>query len=226
MDTPYAMVRLGSVASTQPEARARFVRSPVLVSAARQTAGRGRSGNIWIDAPRAVAASLAVRPPWPAETWPRLTLVAGVAAREALGGRVGLKWPNDLVAGGAKVGGIIAEADGGVMVVGLGVNLWWPEPIEGAGALEQADPGPDEPHRIAEEWAERLVEMTSGDPEAWPREEYAAACLTLGREVVWDGAPGPGRAVGIAPDGGLEVATATGVTVIRAGEVRAVRTPR
>ena len=114
----------------------RYAGRPLLVVAARQTAGRGRRGRAWEEAARALAATLAFRPAWPEEAWPRLTLAAGLAACRALGEAVRLEWPNDLVAGGVKVGGLLTEAAEGVVAVGLGVNLYWPEPtVAGAGAL-------------------------------------------------------------------------------------------
>jgi BirA family biotin operon repressor/biotin-[acetyl-CoA-carboxylase] ligase len=226
MDTPYDMVRLvrlDTVESTQPEARSRFDGAPVLVSADRQTAGRGRSGNAWVHAPRAVAASLAFEPSWPGDSLAPLPLVAGLAACDVLDDRPALKWPNDLVAGMDKVGGIIVEARSGVVVVGLGVNLWWPEPIDGAAGLHQSDPGPEEPHRIARAWATRLLARAESGPDDWGRDEYARRCVTLGSDVVWEGSPGACRALGIAPDGALEVATPVGPSVVRAGEVTAIR---
>jgi len=230
MDTPYDTVLLGTVASTQPEALRRFRGDPVLVSATRQTDGRGRSGNTWIAARRAVAASLAIPARWPPETQPRLALVAGLAACDVLdasGGLdapVGLKWPNDLMAGDAKVGGIIAEGHGEVLVIGLGINLWWPDPIPGAGALAGDDPGADEPHRIARAWADRVLMRSQAGPENWGRAEYLRRCTTIGRRVVWHGGPGPGTAVGVTPDGALEVDLPSGRTAVHAGAVTALRT--
>jgi BirA family biotin operon repressor/biotin-[acetyl-CoA-carboxylase] ligase len=225
-DTPYApcgLCVLPSAASTQDEAFARFVADPLLVVAARQTAGRGRMGRAWASAPRAVAASLALRPRWPEDCWPRLTLTAGLAARRALGEAVSLEWPNDLVAGGLKVGGLLTEARGGVVAVGLGVNLYWPEPtVEGAGAVHAFDPGPEASVEIARAWAMDLLARAARPPDAWGRDQYAACCATLGREVTWEPA-GRGRAVTVGVDGGLEVETDRGRRVLYAGEVHTVR---
>jgi len=226
MDTPYEVVHLASVVSTQDEGRARFGGRPVLVVADTQSAGRGRTGTRWEQADRAVAASLAFAPDWPIETWPRLTLVAGLAAWDAVAAEpdppeVALKWPNDLTLGAVKVGGIIAEADGAILVIGFGLNLWWRRPIEEAGALWDDDPGPAAAPRIARRWAGALFELVGAGPASWPRERYAARCATLGREISWDG--GTGRAVGIAADGGLEVDDGRGGIVLHAGAVRGIR---
>jgi BirA family biotin operon repressor/biotin-[acetyl-CoA-carboxylase] ligase len=222
MDTPYVEIPLGVVRSTQEEAARRFAGLPILVTATRQTAGRGRSGASWEHADRAVAASLAFPTDWPEPERARLTLVAGLAAADALGAAVRLKWPNDLVLAGGKVGGLLTEAHGGLIVAGLGVNLFWPGAIEGATALSADDPGPEAASRIARLWARGLLRRAAGDPGSWGREEYAARCTTIGSAVQWSGG-GRGRAVGVAADGGLEVETPAGPLILRAGEVREVR---
>jgi BirA family biotin operon repressor/biotin-[acetyl-CoA-carboxylase] ligase len=221
MDTPYVTISLPVVSSTQDEARERFAGVPLLVTAGRQTAGRGRRGTPWLQADRAVAASLAFRPPWPPEARSRLTLLAGLAARAALGGKVALAWPNDLVRGEQKVGGLIAEASAGVVVAGFGLNLFWADPIPGAGALLEADPGPAEADPIAAAWAADLLRRVEEGPDAWGIDEYRECSATLGTEVSWDPG-GRGRAVDITPDGGLVVEGPAGIVVLRAGEVRRV----
>jgi len=222
-DTPYALCLLEEAGSTQDEARRRFTGFPLLVVAARQTAGRGRRGRSWETASRALAATLALRLPWPEATRPRLTLVAGLAACHALGRGVGLEWPNDLIKGSSKIGGLLAEAAGDVVAVGLGVNLYWPAPtVAGAGELYARDPGVEAAGRLAQTWARDLLQRVALGPEAWGREEYAGCCATLGREVTWEPG-GRGRATGVAADGGLEVETASGLLVLHAGEVHTVR---
>ena len=112
--------------------------------AAHQTAGRGRMDRTWTAPPGAsLLASVLLRPAVPADRTFLLTLACGVAAIDAVaevaGVRVGLKWPNDLVAvdgpdADRKVAGILAEsviADGRVdaVVVGMGLNVNWPSPL-------------------------------------------------------------------------------------------------
>src|SRR5579885_1191903 len=105
-----------------------------IVVAELQTAGRGRLGRTWHSPPGVnLYATTILRPRMPLSEVPRLTLVAGIAAAEALGtvapGMVALKWPNDLWLKGRKAGGIIAEAltDKGqelsCVLVGIGLNL-------------------------------------------------------------------------------------------------------
>lgn len=224
MDTPYSVVELAETGSTQDDARGLFEGTPVLVLAARQTRGRGRTGATWETAPRAVAASLAFRPRWEPESWPLLPLLAGIAAARAVGG-VSLKWPNDLVVGDAKAGGLLVEAVDGVVVAGLGLNLWWPDAPPGMTALADEDPGPAAPRLTAESWATGLLVLVEAGPERWPREEYRRRSATLGRLVTWESGErgGRGRAVDVAVDGGLVVETEEGLLTLRSGAVRHVR---
>jgi BirA family biotin operon repressor/biotin-[acetyl-CoA-carboxylase] ligase len=222
-DTPYAVCELEQTGSTQDEARRRFTGAPLLVVAARQSAGRGRRGAAWVSAPRAVAATLAWRPGWPEAAWPRLTLAAGLAACRVLGEQVGLEWPNDLVVAEGKVGGLLAEAGPDGVLVGMGVNLYWPRPeVAGAAALLAGDPGPAAAGQIAHAWAADLLARTAGGPGEWGVDDYARRCLTLGREVTWE-PRGRGRALQVQADGGLVVEVADGRLVLYAGEVHTIR---
>jgi len=224
LDTPYVIVERDIVDSTQELAalEARTSGRPALVVAGRQRAGRGRLGRPWWNADRALAASFAFRPPWATEAWPLLPLVAALAARDAIVATVGrlvdLKWPNDLMVDEAKIGGILSEASGPLVTIGLGVDLWWADPPAGAGSLYPADPGPGVAAGIARRWADRLLarlERPAGD---WGRDEYRGACITLGRDVEWEGTTG--RAVTVSTTGALVVETATGLVEVIAGDVR------
>ena len=131
MDTNFETVILDETTSTQDEVAERLGSAPLLVVARSQTRGRGRSGADWETAPRAVAASLGFRPVWPTSRWSLITLAAGVAAVRALGHHpdgLSLKWPNDLMRGEEKLGGILTEAAGGTVIAGWGANLYWPDP--------------------------------------------------------------------------------------------------
>ena len=222
MDTPFARIHLETATSTQDEARGRFDGVPLLVTTDSQTAGRGRMGRIWVPASRAVAASLAWRPGWPSQTWPRLTLVAGLAAADVAGDAAKLEWPNDLVASGEKVGGLLAESDGELLTIGLGLNLFWPESPSGMGAIHQSDPGPALSRAAAESWAQGLLDRVGAGPNNWGREEYLERCVTVGRDIVWE-PEGRGCVIGVSSDGALEVQTQEGGVELRAGEVHAVR---
>jgi BirA family transcriptional regulator, biotin operon repressor / biotin---[acetyl-CoA-carboxylase] ligase len=222
MATPYSLLTFDEVTSTQDVARDRYQGMPLLVVAAGQRSGRGRSGRAWQTAPRALAASLAVKPRWPAERLTTLPLVAGLSAREAIGDRVLLKWPNDLLLDHLKVGGILVEMSGEVAVVGWGLNLWWPDPPVGIGGLFSTDPGTTTGGEIAPAMADSFLRRLAGDPDHWGLDEYRSSCLTLGREVSWE-PNGSGKAVDIAGDGALVVETGDGIQYLRSGEVRLIR---
>jgi BirA family biotin operon repressor/biotin-[acetyl-CoA-carboxylase] ligase len=121
-------VRRKSVTSTQDVARPMPLGS--IVVADHQTAGRGRLDRRW-DAPpgTALLVSFVLLPS------PVLSLAAGVAAAQACGGGVRLKWPNDLLVDGAKVGGILIEVTPLTAICGIGINLTWAPP--GAAKLNQ-----------------------------------------------------------------------------------------
>ncbi len=217
MATPYLQFRHEEVTSTQDAARDLLDELPVVVIARRQTGGRGRSGSEWLSAPQALAVSVAYLE-GEADSRP-ISLVAGVAAARAIGG-VELKWPNDVMRGDEKVGGILVERSGSQVVAGLGLNLWWPEPPAGVGAVFAEDPGSDLHSRIGALWAAELLALIA--ERGWPAEEYRSLCSTLGRQIEWE-PDGGGMAVGVDADGALVVETEDGARTISAGAVRHVR---
>jgi BirA family transcriptional regulator, biotin operon repressor / biotin---[acetyl-CoA-carboxylase] ligase len=116
-----------------------------LVAAGHQTAGRGRQGRAWLDRPgSALMCSLVLRPSVEPDRVGLVSLAAGAAMAEAASTisarEVRCKWPNDLMAGGSKVGGVLGETeirDGRLLhvVVGIGVNLDAPKDVVGGGAI-------------------------------------------------------------------------------------------
>lgn len=117
------------VDSTQDVAREAVrqgAEGPVLVVTQRQSSGRGRRGRRWVLAPGGLAFTLAIQaPPDAPAAWPTMAAALGAArAIEAHAGiALGIKWPNDLVHGGRKVGGVLAEAHGPWSLVGVGLNV-------------------------------------------------------------------------------------------------------
>jgi BirA family biotin operon repressor/biotin-[acetyl-CoA-carboxylase] ligase len=109
------------VTSTQDVARSMPIGS--IVVADHQTAGRGRLDRRWDSPPgTGLLVSFVLQPN------PVLSLAAGVAAAQACGGGVRLKWPNDLLLDGAKVGGILVEVTATTAICGVGINLTWAPP--------------------------------------------------------------------------------------------------
>lgn len=215
--TPYLQRRFDSVPSTQDVARKHYDSLPLLVMAAAQTRGRGRSGAPWANADRAMAVSLAMRF-GDCDSRP-LSLTAGVAAVRVVPGAT-LKWPNDVLIDDTKVGGILVEQSAGVTVIGLGLNLWWPDAPSGSGAVFEDDPGGSAHLQLAGLWGAELMDLCVES--GWPRTEYLRACVTVGRDITWQ-PDGAGRAVGVADDGALVVETVAGMETVHSGAVHHVR---
>lgn len=217
MATPYFQFRLQSVSSTQDVARERLGDLPVLVIASEQTEGRGRSGTGWLTADRALAVSYA----WSHQEGDDrpFSLMAGVAAVRTIPD-ARLKWPNDVLVDGGKVGGILVERSAGVTVVGLGLNLWWSEPTSEMPALYDNDPGEDSHVELGSLWGANLAELIADD--GWPIDEYRVVCDTIGRQIEWE-PQGRGEALDVADDGGLVVNTGDGARTLYSGAIRHVR---
>jgi BirA family biotin operon repressor/biotin-[acetyl-CoA-carboxylase] ligase len=141
-----------SVESTQAVARAwadTGTPEGSVVLTDHQTAGRGRHGRPWIaPAGTALLFSVVLRPALPVSRWPEIPLVAGCAVAEALEAvapvSARLKWPNDVLVGGRKLAGILAEGVAGVLpliILGIGVNVsqrerdWPPDVRDRAASL-------------------------------------------------------------------------------------------
>ncbi|WP_245279958.1 biotin--[acetyl-CoA-carboxylase] ligase [Hyphomicrobium sp. 99] len=110
---------------------------PLWVLADSQTGGRGRSGRTWVSQPGNLHASVAFRCNAPMEKAGQLSLLAGIAVIDAVratmdlapGTDLRLKWPNDILIGSAKAGGILVEStsarvgSGFLAILGFGLNL-------------------------------------------------------------------------------------------------------
>jgi len=178
-------------------------REGLVIAAESQTAGRGRQGRSWQSRPgAALTFSVLLRPqpvPQSARGW--MPLLAGVAAagglRRVTGVRARLKWPNDVLADGGKLAGILAEQCGDAIVVGIGINVLGREqdlPVATATSLERCGAGRagriDRTGLLAailrelEHWYRRWRETGTGDADACGlRQRYRSLCDTLGREV-------------------------------------------
>jgi BirA family biotin operon repressor/biotin-[acetyl-CoA-carboxylase] ligase len=93
-----------------------------------QSDGRGRLGRPWLAPPgTSILCSVLLRPATPTMLWPELSIVAGDAVAKALRAETGLAttlgYPNDVLVGGRKLAGLLAEASSGRIVLGIGVNV-------------------------------------------------------------------------------------------------------
>ena len=206
----------------------------VLLAAEEQTAGRGRRGKRWHSAPGAgVTFSLSTRMSKPN---PGLSLVAGVACARALRAlgvaRVALKWPNDLVVDGAKLGGILVEARGKLAVIGIGINCRRDAALEAKlrrplASLDQFIAVDRD--RVIEHVATSLLgalatfEAQGLEPLRAEWERMHAHAGERVRVRLADGRVLTGRARGLDRDGALELETRAGVRAVRSGQVLSAR---
>lgn len=189
-----------------------------LVTAAEQTAGRGRQGRLWSAQPgRGLLMSLLLR------DWPRLLpLAAAVAVAETVGEAAAIKWPNDVLVRDHKIAGILAEGrpHDGWMVLGVGLNVAvrpheLPPDVRETAATMGLEPSEVEPTLARflgrlERW------LAAGEPEVL--DAWRARDALVGRAVAWAG--GAGTAAGVDEDGRLVVElTDGGRTALDAGEV-------
>jgi BirA family transcriptional regulator, biotin operon repressor / biotin---[acetyl-CoA-carboxylase] ligase len=220
----------------------------IVLAAEEQQAGRGRLGRAWVSPPRAALTfSLLLRPrgiPPARRGWlPLLTGVAVAAAvRTVAAVDAQLKWPNDILVGPAKLGGILAEAAGDAVVIGIGLNVSTEAaelPPPGPGALPAtslllSSQGAAMPTREAllseilagaERWYQAW-RQGGGDPERCGlRATYIRLCGTIGRSVRVELPAGQGfsgLAVGVDPDGRLLVRESSSSGSSSSGSVRAV----
>jgi len=189
-----------------------------LVTAAAQSAGRGRQGRSWSAPPgRALLMSLVLRDPPPL-----LPLTAAVAVAEVCGEEAQIKWPNDVLIGGRKVAGILAEGrpQEGWAVLGIGVNVALrvdelPPELHATATTLGRDPSELEPTLAA---LLRALDRALALDNSALLEAYRARDALHGREVSWQG--GAGIADGIDGAGRLVVALpGGGHTALDAGEV-------
>lgn len=166
----------------------------LVVVAEQQTAGRGRLDRSWVSPPRAgLTMSVLVRPNLPPVHWPWLPLLTGLAVRDAVaeqtGLEAGLKWPNDVLVGGRKTCGVLAEvAEPGAAVLGIGLNVTTrADELPGDGATSLALAGGtttdrDTLLRAVLRTLGALLRDAATDLEP-VRAAYRARCLTLGQPV-------------------------------------------
>jgi len=142
--TGYALLEFDEIDSTNEEARRRAASDetrPLWIIAKRQSAGRGRRSREWQSTPGNLFATLLLRPEKPAAECAQLSFLAALAVSDMLAGfapraALALKWPNDVLAEGRKIAGILLESESRAgatawLAIGIGVNLTsFPEDTE------------------------------------------------------------------------------------------------
>ncbi|MBI3348938.1 MAG: biotin--[acetyl-CoA-carboxylase] ligase [Burkholderiales bacterium] len=210
---------------------------PLLVSASRQTAGRGRLGRAWLtdQAGDDAALTFSVAMTLPADLdLSGLSLAVGCTVADVLdpaAGRIRLKWPNDLFLDGAKLGGILIETvplpdQRRGVVIGIGINLQ-PLPTDvdrstfasGHAALHTLDPAATASttlDRLAPALRAMLADFETLGFAPW-QAAFERRDLTAGQPVRVGEQPGIAR--GVSPRGELLLETAAGLLTLSGGEL-------
>jgi BirA family biotin operon repressor/biotin-[acetyl-CoA-carboxylase] ligase len=241
------ILRFDSLPSTNTEAaRQATAGAPegLCIVAREQTAGRGRQARIWVSPPDAgLYFSIVLRPRLAPAHWPVITLAAALAVRDALAEACALtpdiKWPNDLLADGRKLCGILAEVveteRGRACIVGIGINLTahaYPPELQAHATSVAAATGitPDREALLAallRHLALTYAQLHAADGAAEIMRAWSlASSYATGKRVrVETGAETfTGTTRGLEPDGALRVETDAGeIKIVRAGDVHAVR---
>lgn len=240
------ILRFDSLPSTNTEAArqaALGVPEGLCVLAREQTAGRGRRERLWISPKDAgLYLSVVLRPTLETRLWPLITLAAALAVhdalREACGLETDIKWPNDLLAGGRKLCGILAEtvegAKGRAVVLGVGVNLRrdsFPAELSDTATSVEEQTGRTHDaesilnaltHSLAIHYETLHAEGAAEVLREWQRRSSFAQGRRVRVALAAETFEGTTR--GLDPDGALRVETDAGeIKTVRAGDVTALR---
>jgi BirA family biotin operon repressor/biotin-[acetyl-CoA-carboxylase] ligase len=231
-------IELPSCTSTNDEA-GRLARAGAshgtIIIADTQSAGRGREGRAWASPPGAgLYLSIIVRPPLSIALVPPMTLAVGIGACDAaraVGVDAELKWPNDILAGGKKLAGVLVETQSQgsrleSVVIGIGMNLGGelPPELTTATTLARVKGAPVSRAELLEpllahvqHWLDRYVAAGLDTViEAW----HARMARDLPARATVDGAPLIGTCAGLDADGALLLRDAAGALHrVRTGDV-------
>lgn len=232
-------VYLESVDSTNTYAKKHSFNENTLIISEMQTNGRGRTGKTWVSKPGCgIYMSIVLFPSVKVTEIMKLTIVCGTAVCEALNEvcNIGakIKWPNDIVADGKKICGILTECicsgecvEKAICGIGINVNTKeFPEEIQNVASSLYRLTGNEFDRsiiigEIIETFARHYTDLISGDKSGKIIRDYKNLCVNIGRKVITTGNPQiSGTAVDIAPDGELIIKTADGKEVaVNSGEV-------
>lgn len=238
--TVWRVEHFDEIDSTNTYVKARAGEPEGLVALADfQTAGRGRMDRRWVSPPRSsLLCSILLKPGLGPDQLQLVVALVALSARSALerlsGLRAALKWPNDLVVGGDKLAGLLAEivSEGSELsvVVGIGVNLTYDGPEDVAGTSVLAQTGLTIAPRalldiLLEEIEFRRALLGDVRGRLSLREEYVGALATIGQLVRVEQSEGTlqGLAVGIDDAGRLLVDSDGVVRTFSVGDVVHVR---
>jgi BirA family biotin operon repressor/biotin-[acetyl-CoA-carboxylase] ligase len=228
-----------TLGSTNAEALARAragERGPLWITAATQSAGRGRRGSAWVSAPGNLCATLLLTEPSPPELAPQLSFVAALALHDAvaqcasqLGPLLQVKWPNDLLLDGAKLAGILIEGESDpafAVAIGIGVNCAaHPEgtvyPATDLAAVGALVTSAEVLAALSAAMMRRLEQWQRGQTFSAIRAEWLKRAAGLGKDirVRLPERELAGTFQGLDDAGHLLLAGATGVITVTAGEV-------
>ncbi len=231
------------IGSTNDEAHARLASKqiePVWIAAAEQTHGKGRLGRHWESRPGNLYASLV----WPTNTELKrlasLSLVAGLAVRDAIIAAgvtlpVQLKWPNDVLVSGQKVSGVLIEtttvANCHAAIIGCGLNLahhpsdtrWPASDLAACGTTIEPR---DMMHELRITMHARLAQWSNGTGIASIRHDWMSAAMGRGRLVSVEGGR-QGIFSGLGEDGALVLTLQDGSSYLHlAGDVEWIERKR
>ncbi len=244
------VLALDSVDSTNSEAKRRAeegAEEGLLVLSEEQTAGRGRRGHTWSSAKgESLSFSLLLRPDILPDRASQLTLIMGLAVRDALeevcGLKAQIKWPNDIVCGGKKLCGILTEMSIAAeavryIVIGVGINvdtLIFPDELSRIATSVRQQTGGTTDRALLLASCLRVFErdysmfLVTQDLSRL-MDRYNAHLINRGREVriLDDQAESVGYAVSAAPAPSAETAAvATGIALgINSGGALLIQTP-
>ncbi|MFT8670775.1 biotin--[acetyl-CoA-carboxylase] ligase [Acetobacter orientalis] len=199
-----------------------------------QTKGRGSRGRTWVDAGQSLALSMVLDAGCTGQKalgcWP---FVASLAFYEGLAQAVpaaknalSIKWPNDILLAGQKLGGILIERTGSALIIGMGANLRAPPDMQTIGrqAAALADYGATTPEDVA-----RAIMAQMSDWCAFLAvngfevlcNEWLARAHPVGSPLVVKGGTTyeQGLFAGLAPDGRLLLETKDGIKMIATGDI-------
>ena len=222
--------------NTRLKAMAAQAADGTIITAGRQTEGRGRLGRSFASPDGGIYLSILLAPGGDLRRCMTLTPNAAIAVRRALndccGVNADIKWPNDLQLGGKKLCGILTESvsAGGEtkIIIGIGINLntspaAFPPELRGTACSILSETGnftpPEKLLRALTAELDSMYTRWLADP-AWSLDEYRAACITLGQQVRIGEVCG--KAVSVGSDFALYIGTGSGrIIPVTSGEVLA-----